>query len=165
VKADQTTGSGAPGNWYPLGLVPWAPNEDHRVEVQGDVASATVADALAVAADPIRATWTPPVPVTDTYDISVWWPTATGQSAAVTYLIYHAGGTSRVTVDQTQSGGQWNMLGPYVLQPGQNHRVVVPNHLDGETAADAVKFTATGSSTPRLATWALPVTTTNTYDA
>ncbi|MDR4488606.1 MAG: hypothetical protein R3B83_13955, partial [Nitrospirales bacterium] len=34
----------------------------------------------------------------------------------------------------------------------------------GKVVADAIKFEATGSGTPRTASWALPVSATNTYD-
>ena len=40
----------------------------------------------------------------------------------------------------------------------------MPNHLGGEVAADAVKFAGTRANTPRTATWALPVSSTQTYD-
>ncbi len=50
------------------------------------------------------------------------------------------------------------------MQPGQNHRVVLANQVGGTVVADAIKLTAAGSSTPRTATWSLPVTTTGTYN-
>jgi len=96
--------------------------------------------------------------------VSAWWPASSAYHPAATYVIHHAGGTSRVTVDQTQNGGQWNTLGTYVMQPGQNHRVELANQMGGDVVADAIKFAATGSSTPRTATWALPVSSTQTYD-
>ncbi len=123
-----------------------------------------VADALAVAANPIAATWTPTLPVPDTYTVSAWWAAASTNHPQATYHIYHAGGTSRVTVNQTQNGGQWHVLGTYVMMPGQQHRVVLANQVGGTVVADAIKFTAAGSGTPRTATWGLSVPTTGTYN-
>ena len=160
---DQTV-AGPGSTWIVLGLFPLAPNEDHRVEVEGSITYMTEADAIAVSAAPIAATWTPDLPVTDTYHVYAWWPADPSHHAQATYHVYHAGGISRVTVNQQQNGGQWNLLGTYALAPGSNHRVTVTPQFGGKVVADAIKFEATGSSTPRTASWALPVSATNTYD-
>ncbi|MCA9469330.1 MAG: hypothetical protein KC643_28350 [Nitrospira sp.] len=120
-----------------------------------------VADAIAVSASPIAATWTPDLPVTDTYNVYAWWLADPSHHAQATYHVYHAGGISRATVNQQQSGGQWNLLGAYALAPGSNHRVAVAPQFGGTVVADAIKFEATGSSTPRTGSWALSVSATN----
>jgi hypothetical protein len=68
LQVDQTAISG-PTPWISLGVVPWAPNEDHRVELEGSFDYVTGADAIAVSDTPISATWTPDLPVTDTYNV------------------------------------------------------------------------------------------------
>ncbi|MCA9469227.1 MAG: hypothetical protein KC643_27805 [Nitrospira sp.] len=41
-----------------------------------------VADAIAVSAAPIAATWTPELPVMDTYHVYAWWPSEPGHHPA-----------------------------------------------------------------------------------
>ncbi len=163
IVVDQTT-AGPGGQWVPFGLFSLAPNEDHRVELEGDFDYETGADAIALSTTPIAATWTPDLPITDTYNVYAWWSADGAAHPQATYVVTHAGGTSQVTVDQTQNGGQWALLGTYDMAPGQNHRVMLPIAMGGDVLADAIKFEAADGSTPRAATWALPVTTTGAYD-
>ena len=50
------------------------------------------------------------------------------------------------------------------MLPRQNHGVVLASRLGGDVMADAMKFTATDSSTARTATWVLLVPSMQTYD-
>ena len=89
------------------------------------------------------------LPVTDVYNVYAWWPADPSHHAQATYHGSHAGGISRVIVNQQLNGGQWNLLGTYAMAPGQNHRVVLASQFGGKVVADAIKFEATGSGTPR----------------
>jgi len=45
------------------------------------------------------------------------------------YTTYHASGSTTVLGDQISTGGKWTLLGTYSLAPGQNHRVVLTDHM------------------------------------
>jgi hypothetical protein len=75
----------------------------------------------------------------------MWWTAWPSRSTAVPVDIRHAGGTTRVTVDQQQNGGRWNSLGLYSFAAGVSYTVTVTSQPGpSSTCADAVKFTEIG---------------------
>jgi hypothetical protein len=92
-------------------------------------------------------TWGFTPSVSGNYDVSMWWTTWPSRSASVPVDIAHAGGTSRVTVNQQANGGKWNALGSYTLAGGVSYTVTVTSQPGpSSTCADAVKFSSLGGS-------------------
>ena len=79
------------------------------------------------------------------YEVSMWWTTWPSRSSKVPVDIRHAGGTTRVTIDQQQNGGRWNSLGLYSFAAGVSYTVTVTSQPGpSSTCADAVKFAEVG---------------------
>ncbi len=87
------------------------------------------------------------------YEAYAWWVEDTANNASgVTYAISHAGGTSSVVVDQKGSGGRWNLLGRYYLNPGQAEILLRSDAVPaGSTiVADAIKLQPIAPLNPLL---------------
>ncbi len=75
------------------------------------------------------------------YEVSMWWTAYTSRSSSIPVDIQHAGGTTRVTINQLQNGGKWNVLGTYAFVAGQSYKVTITSQPGpSSTCADAVRF-------------------------
>lgn len=92
--------------------------------------------------------------------------------------MHHAGGTTLVTVNQTQSQGQWVLLGSFSLASGAGHKVVLSDlATSGSVRADAIRFVLdagvvpsaevvvdnTSAGTVPVGTWGTSTTTSGFY--
>ncbi|MFN7141968.1 MAG: N-acetylmuramoyl-L-alanine amidase, partial [Limisphaerales bacterium] len=66
------------------------------------------------------ATWTANLSSTKTYTVSAWWSQGSNRSASAPYIVYHAGGSTTVNVNQQANGGKWNTLGSWNMNSGSN---------------------------------------------
>jgi PKD repeat protein len=91
-------------------------------------------------------TWRFTPTVSGHYLVSMWWTEWPSRATNAPVDIVHSGGTSRVLVNQQVNGGQWNGLGTYEFQAGQEYTVTI-TAVDGDTVstcADAVRLTSSG---------------------
>ena len=72
------------------------------------------------------------------YRVYARWTAHANRGSNVAYSIIHNGGTSAVTVNQQQNGGQWNLLGTYTLT-STKAKISVSNNANGNVSADAVQ--------------------------
>ncbi len=89
-----------------------------------------------------RTDWTFDVRTPGEYAVTVAYTAGPRRATDARYTIQHAGGTSRVAVNQTISGGTWVRLGTFRFAPGRA-RVTLSNESDtpGRTvSADAVRL-------------------------
>ncbi len=97
--------------------------------------------------------FTPTLTAAGTYEVYLWWAHHSNRATDVPVDIIHsdgAGGTTTdtVTVDQTQPGAQWVLLGTYAFDAGTAGSVLVrTDATDGVVIADAVRFTPTQQGT------------------
>ncbi|MGA1874760.1 MAG: hypothetical protein ACMUIA_04055 [bacterium] len=86
--------------------------------------------------------WESQLPFGAIYNVYARWVAGPGQATDAAYRIRYYGGTSTATVsvDQTQSGGEWNLLGTYTFSGGLNESVELTNQANGQVCADAIKF-------------------------
>ncbi|MCA9460786.1 MAG: hypothetical protein KC643_10025 [Nitrospira sp.] len=70
-----------------------------------------------------RASWALPVSATNTYDVYARWVDDPAHATNATYTVYYSGGTTPVSINQTQNGGKWNLLGTFTLDPSLNPKV------------------------------------------
>lgn len=100
-----------------------------------------------------QATWTPSI--SGEYEVFVRYVDGADRSTAVPYTVYHTGGATTVSVDQTVNGGTWVSLGTYTLDSSSyvmlNHTVTGTNQV---AVADAVKFTSTSAAASVSIKWA-----------
>jgi hypothetical protein len=76
-------------------------------------------------------------------DVYLWWTDYYSRLTNVPVDIAHAGGTSRVTVNQQANGGRWNRVGTWSF--GSQATVTIVSLGNGTTCADAVRLVAVGS--------------------
>ena len=88
------------------------------------------------------ATWTPDLDQTGSYKVYAWWVASSNRANNSTYQVHHMEGASCVTVNQSQNGGQWNLLGTYNFQEGTTGKVVLTDDAQSGkvVSADAVRF-------------------------
>ena len=101
---------------------------------------------------PSQVTWQPNIPKTGSYTVYAKWVAQAQNATTATYTVVHADGTTPVTVNQQQNGGQWNSLGTFNFVPNQNQRIVLTDVADGVVVADAIKLT---QATPQQGTEAM----------
>ena len=92
-------------------------------------------------------TWSFTPATSGTYNVSMWWTALSSRSTSVPVSIQNSGGTANVTVNQTQNGGQWNVLGQYSFNAETTYRITItaPWGSPPSTSADAVKLTYIGA--------------------
>nr|MDA3872536.1 hypothetical protein [Kiritimatiellia bacterium] len=96
-------------------------------------------------------TFTPNLPVSGTYEVSMYWSADEHRAHNVPVDVYYDGGIDLVQVNQQFDGGQWNVLGAYEFTAGTSGHVVIGNdNTTGFVIADAVRFVnvTEGSSPP-----------------
>ncbi len=113
-----------------------------------------VADAVTFtstnASTPRTATWALPVPTLQTYDVYARWPADPGNATNAQYTVHYAGGTTMVTMNQTQNGGTWQLLGTFTLNPALNPKVELSDQANGTVVANAVMVVHSGTSSDRV---------------
>ena len=93
------------------------------------------------------ATWTPNLPAqlgSAVWEVSVRWTASGERSNSVTYTVNHALGSTDVTKNQREHGGEWVSLGSFTFNAGTGGSVVMNHHHHGandSACADAVRFT------------------------
>lgn len=85
--------------------------------------------------------FTPAIPASGEYAVYAYWNSSANRATNVPIDIVHQGGTTSVTVNQTQGGGQWNLLGTYSFGAGVGGSVTIRTTGTSDyVIADAVKF-------------------------
>jgi len=143
------------GQWVLLGTYPFnASGTGYKVDLADSSASGkVVADAIYYVQDgaPVDSfTWTPDIQSAGDYQLYARWTASSANSGAAQYTVVHGGGTSLVTVNQRQNGGQWNLLGTWSFAPGAGHQVTLTASSDGNVVADAIKLVGTGPAPANL---------------
>jgi hypothetical protein len=75
---------------------------------------------------------------------------SSANASAAQYTVTHAGGSSPVTVNQRQNGGQWHLLGTYSFAPDAGHKVKLAAAADGTVIADVVPLVGGGAPPSNL---------------
>jgi RHS repeat-associated protein len=143
------------GQWVLLGTFPFnASGSGYKVDLADTSASGkVVADAIYYVQDgaPVDSfTWTPDIQSAGDYQLYARWTASSANSGAAQYTVVHGGGTSLVTVNQKQNGGQWSLLGTWSFAPGAGHQVTLTASSDGNVVADAIKLVGTGPAPANL---------------
>lgn len=90
------------------------------------------------------ALWIPNIPERGEYAVYTTYQTYPSSIPDAEYLILHAGGSTRIKVNQQMGGGTWVYLGTYEFMPGQydNQMVILTNRSEhtGVISADAIRF-------------------------
>lgn len=74
------------------------------------------------------------------YEVSLWWTEFSSRGTKIPVTLTYRGGNEKLTVNQQDNGGQWNVLGTYPMTAGTTYSVLVETAGDGSTAcADAIR--------------------------
>ncbi|MDB5176240.1 MAG: hypothetical protein JWM81_1098 [Candidatus Saccharibacteria bacterium] len=86
--------------------------------------------------------WTPDIPTTGVYTVSVRWTAHTNRTTAAKYVVTDsAGKQTTVTENQQTNGGTWVSLGTFTLKAGHSANVSLSTAgTTGFVVADAVQF-------------------------
>ena len=91
--------------------------------------------------------FTPTLPVTGSYLVSVRWPASTNRATNAPIDVTYAGGSTSLTVNQVAHGSQWVPIGIFSFSAGSAGSVVLRNDsANGYVIADAVKFSLTNGT-------------------
>ena len=126
------------GQWNLLGTFTFnAGNTTVRLSDQAN--GVVIADAVkfvAASAAPSSAQWT--VATAGQYQLYARWSAYPNRATNAPYTVTHAGGTTALSVNQQQNGGQWNLLGTYTFTAGQT--VTLTSQANGHVIADAIRL-------------------------
>jgi hypothetical protein len=128
------------GDWRPGGV-----GYSHLATVrttQNPFTSGTARVATTALVPTARTTWTADLAAPGEYAVTVAYTSAPDRATDARYTITHAGGTTRVAVNQRIGGGTWVRLGTFRFAPGRA-RVTLSNEsaVPGQTvSADAVRW-------------------------
>ena len=90
------------------------------------------------------ARWTPRIPTSGSYTVSMRWTSATNRTTSARVVICTPSGTVAKTVNQRVNGGVWNSLGRYYFAagyaPGTNSVILYATGATGYVVCDAVMF-------------------------
>lgn len=89
------------------------------------------------------AVFTPEIPESGLYWVSVYYQNGYNRSVDTRYRILHAGGESRISINQEVHGNTWVYLGQFYFEKGNEGKVIVSNESSERSQAiiaDAVRF-------------------------
>ncbi|MCP4001679.1 MAG: hypothetical protein GY727_12280, partial [Gammaproteobacteria bacterium] len=110
------------------------------VVLSDDADGYVIADAIQLvpaAAMPNTATWAPALS-SDSYKLYAKWTESSNRATDATYSVHHTSGTTDISVNQTQNGGDWQLLGTFDLDSSST--VTLNDQANGYVIADALYF-------------------------
>lgn len=85
--------------------------------------------------------WNPDIPRAGRYELMIRWPSSSAfASNALFYFRDATGVETRLRLDQSQHGGQWNSLGEYSLTTGTSAFTLSNSGADSTVASDAIQL-------------------------
>lgn len=85
--------------------------------------------------------FTPAIEQSRSYVVQIRWSSHANRATNVPVDILHAGGTTTVTVNQQQPGGDWFTLGTFTLAPASGHGVKIrTDGTNGYVVADSIRL-------------------------
>ncbi len=89
------------------------------------------------------ARWNPYIPVSGSYDVSLWWVAGSNRATDAKFTVHHHNGENEFTVDQSTGGEEWYSLGSFAFHEGTFGWVEISSEgcIPGLViVADAVRF-------------------------
>jgi len=136
------------GQWNLLGTYHFAADGTARIVLTDQADGYVIADAVKltpVGAPPNSVTWQPSIAQPGSYEVYARWTAHPNRADNAPYTITHADGSTTVTVNQRQNGGQWNLLGVFTLNASST--ITLTDVADGYVIADAIRLVGSAAST------------------
>ncbi|WP_404310490.1 golvesin C-terminal-like domain-containing protein [Neorhodopirellula lusitana] len=87
------------------------------------------------------ARFTPTIDVAGTFEVFANWTSHPNRATNAPFEVVHEGGTTLVTIDQTQNGGVFQSLGTFTFAAGQSGSIAITTAgANGYVIADAVRL-------------------------
>jgi len=113
------------GDWYPSVLVPGFYGDGYHYSQMGSGSDVF--------------TWGFDLPYSGIWEVSAMWSNRSTRATDSPYTINHADGSDTIRVNQEINGDQWNSLGTYTFNKGENS-IFVTDDADQAVIADAIKL-------------------------
>jgi len=123
------------GNWFPSTLVSGFYGDGYHYSESG-----TGSDVF---------TWGFDLPYSGLWEVSAMWSNRSTRATNSPYTINHADGSDTVRVNQEINGDQWNSLGVYSFNKGEN-TIFVTDEADQAVIADAIRLELKEISIPSI---------------
>ncbi|MEV6630256.1 DNRLRE domain-containing protein [Actinoplanes sp. NPDC051470] len=93
-------------------------------------------------------TWVPRVTEAGAYEAFVHYVPGSDRATNAPYTVYHAGGTTPKTVNQTtgSGSGNWVSIGTYNFNAGTTHKIVLGDVANKTVVADGVRLVKNGTA-------------------
>ena len=154
------------GQWNLLGTFTYTQGMQYNITLSDNANGYVIADAVKlvpVNASPNSAIWTIDVTESGGYYIYARWTQHANRATNATYAVNDDSGTTPVTVNQQQDGGQWNLLGTFSYTAGVPHNVTLTDQADGYVIADALKIVPVNTA-PNSAIWIFNIAETGQHN-
>jgi len=89
------------------------------------------------------ASFRPDLPVTEDYEVFIWYGTAPGTATNQRFIINYNGDSTTVEINvnsDTPGGGEWRSLGIYNFAAGTSGNISTNDNADGVVGADAFRW-------------------------
>jgi len=117
----------ASSNWFSTTSTPGYFGTDYRARTTGSVSD--------------RARFDASLSQGGQWKVYARWTSASNRATAAPYVVYHAAGSTTVSVNQQANGGQWVLLGTWNFNPGLNKVELSCWTSSGQyVVADAIKW-------------------------
>jgi hypothetical protein len=127
VDNTDTAGVQVTGDWGIGGLNPWIGENYFHNRNTGQGSKSVL--------------FTPDLPKESTYHVYLYWSSNNTRASNVPIDIVHKDGTTTVTANQRQGGGEYNFLGTYDFEAGTAGSVLIrTDGTNGYVAVDALRF-------------------------
>jgi len=123
------------GNWYPSTLVPGFYGDGYHYSEMGSGSDVF--------------TWGFDLPYSGIWEVSAMWSNRSTRATDSPYTINYADGSDTVRVNQEINGDQWNSLGTYTFNKGEN-TIFVTDEADQAVIADAIRLELKEISIPSI---------------
>lgn len=94
--------------------------------------------------------WGTYIPAADSYDVYAYWPQNAANTNSAQYKVFHAAGSSLVTVNQAADGNRWVKLGTYSFNQGPAAVILtdLANDENKRVYFDAIRWESTTKRPP-----------------
>jgi hypothetical protein len=132
-----------PAEWVLLGTYGFDQGIPYQVNVTDEADGYVIADAIMLAPENAAHnsfTWNITIPASGEYEVFARWSSHPNRASDAKFTVVHNGGDNTVTMNQRQSGNQWNSLGAFTFTQGISYSVTLTDRADGYVIADAIRL-------------------------
>jgi RHS repeat-associated protein len=143
-------------------------NSGSSISINNDADGWVIADAILIVpvdAEPNMATWNWQADQTDTMLIYGRWSSHSNRATDATYQVSTSSGFNEIVeANQSQNGGQWNLLATIDINQGESLSVSLSDQANGYVIADSIQIVSSSDLLANTATWNLDSADSGEYE-